>query len=71
VRGFRGKTTKGIGMGSTLQEIETAYGAADGKHEDRDGNETSLYYEAFCMLLRLKEGRLCDLSIHLGDRPDT
>lgn len=68
VRDFTGKTTAGIGMGATLEEIERAYGPADTKHEDPARNEVSLYYKSLCMLLGLSGGRLCDLSINLTDK---
>ena len=68
VRDFTGKTTEGIGMGSTLEEIERAYGPADMKHEDPARNEVSLYYKSLCTLLGLRDGRLCDLSINLLDK---
>jgi len=67
---FTGKTSKGIGMGSTLAETEKAYGPADMKHEDPDRNEASLYYKSLCMLLHFKEDRLYDLSINLADKDE-
>lgn len=65
---FTGKTSKGIGMGSTLAETEKAYGPADMKHEDPDRNEASLYYKSLCLLLHFKDDRLYDLSINLADK---
>ena len=69
-RDFMGQTSKGIRMGSGLEDIEKAYGPPDTKDEDPDRSTVSLYYGSLGMLMILDRGRLDDLSIHLVDKVD-
>jgi hypothetical protein len=67
-RPFTGKTSKGIGIGATVQEIENAYGPPSDKSEQlRDGlHDAGLYYKSQKMLFQLRDGRLWELSL---DKP--
>jgi len=56
---FWGKTTKGIGIGSTFEEIEKAYGPADVRRGDDDGSSTGiLVYVSLAMQFQTEDGRL-------------
>ncbi len=63
-RPFTGKTSKGIGIGATMQEIENAYGPAWDKSEEllAGVHHAMLYYKSLNMLMQLRNGRLWELS---------
>ncbi len=63
-RPFTGKTSKGIGMGATMQEIESAYGPPTSKSEGP--SDGVCYYKPLNLLLQLRDGRLWELSL---DKP--
>ena len=65
MRPFTGKTSAGIGIGATLHDIESAYGAPSNKSEqDRDGaHRTMLFYKSHKMILQLEDGRLSRFSL--------
>ena len=67
MRPFTGKTSKGIGMGATVPEIENVYGPPSDKSEERelpDGHKgKGIYYKALAMRFMFRDGRLSELSI--------
>ncbi|NLS92860.1 MAG: hypothetical protein GXX96_11960 [Planctomycetaceae bacterium] len=55
--GFRGATTKGIAIGSSVEEIEKAYGPADIKRIADDGSG-GLMYVSLAAQFQIEDGRL-------------
>ncbi len=68
MRPFTGKTSKGIGIGATGQEIEKIYGPPSAKSESlfEGVQHASLYYKPFDMLMDLRGGHLWEMSF---DKP--
>ena len=65
LRPFTGKTSKGIGVGATMQEIENAYGPPSQKYDD-GVHHAGLYYKSLRTAFMLTDGRLRGLSL---DKP--
>jgi hypothetical protein len=68
MRPFAGKTSKGIGMGATVQEIEIAYGPpSDRSEQPVDGlPDTLLLYKSLKTIFQVRDGRLWHVSL---DKP--
>lgn len=65
MRPFTGKTSKGIGMGATVQQIEKAYGSPSHKSEQLvDGlPDILLVYQSLRMVFQVRDGRLWHISL--------
>jgi hypothetical protein len=65
---FTGKTSEGISIGATRQEIERAYGPPSNQAElaARGDLSPSLYYKPLQTIFNLQDGRLWELSF---DKP--
>lgn len=59
-RGFTGRTSRGIGMGATREQIEEAYGKPD--HVSGDQGWTILWYNSLRDSFQLEDGRLWSIS---------
>jgi hypothetical protein len=66
MRPFTGKTSNGIALGATMQEIEAAYGPATVKSERNRQGDSGLYYKTLATMFQLKNDRLNGLSL---DKP--
>ena len=67
MRPFTGKTSKGIALGATVKEIETAYGPPTIKKSNSKG-QTGLYYKSLGITFELKDDRLHSMSL---DKPQS
>ena len=65
-RPFTGKTSKGIGIGSTMQEIEKAYGPPSFKSEMKVDNykDVGLLYKSLNMQIHLRDGRIWQMDLN-------
>lgn len=58
-RGFTGRTSRGIGMGATREQIEEAYGKPE--HVSGDQGWTILWYDSLRNSFQLEDGRLWNI----------